>query len=67
MQPWQRTLTGLMLLFLAVSVTGCAVMQPAETVQCLHPEIDLSTNAGMAQAIQRYQSALDLCNLLNGV
>ena len=32
---------------------------------CPHPEIDLTTNGGMVEAVQDYQQALDDCNAMH--
>lgn len=63
------TLIGPVLLCLTLLCTGCAtqrIVVPCKpTIQCPHPEIDPSTNAGLAEAVLQYQEALDQCNALN--
>lgn len=66
---WTSIKTGAALLCLVLFVTGCAQqvsVQRPEPVQCKHPRINPSTNAGMARAVLSYQEALDTCAAWNG-
>ena len=65
---WVRLLTGLVAVSLYLSLTACATppVRAVLPVQCLHPEIDPYTHAGLSRAVQAYTEALNLCNTLNG-
>lgn len=61
------SLLGGMLLSLMLLLTGCASTSAVnEPVRCLHPQVDVRTNGGVAKAVLLYSEALDQCNALNG-
>ena len=65
-----KTLSGAVL---ALLLTGCATqtqkvlvreLPPPELLrECLHPSIDVETNADLANGIMAYSDALELCNV----
>lgn len=62
-----QNLLGGMLLSLMLLLTGCASKSAVnEPVRCLHPQVDVRTNGGMARAVLLYSEAVDQCNALNG-
>lgn len=62
-----RILSGLLLLFLLLSLTACASVGTAVPwTPCVHPEIDPTTQGGLSQAVLAYQEEVDRCNALNG-
>ena len=64
---YAKTLAGLALLLLSLSLTSCAnVSSASDPVACPHPLVDPRTAEGMAQGLVDYADALDMCNTLNG-
>lgn len=65
---YPKYLRGVMLMCLSLSVTACAapsvVLSPTP---CLHPEVDASSQGGLAKGLLDYHAAVELCNSLNGV
>lgn len=57
---------GAALLFLMMLLGGCARQPVVQPIQCQHPAINPATNAGLAQAVADYWTALEECNKLNG-
>jgi hypothetical protein len=70
---FKKLSSGLLMPFL-LFLTGCQTLQPITVhdkvrlpvellQQCLHPELDVTTNRGLALGILSYQDALDRCNI----
>lgn len=60
-------LSGAQALCLSALLTGCVNVPPApDAMPCRHPLIDPTTNAGLADAVAAYWSAVEECNRQNG-
>lgn len=61
-----NTLSGALVLCLALSVTACAAPSVAlRPVLCQHPVVSADTNEGLARGLLDYHAAVELCNALN--
>lgn len=67
----RRIRNGLMVLCLPMWLAACASTCPVQPlpqpVACVKPQVDVTTQGGMAEAIVALAGALDRCNALNGV
>lgn len=57
-----------LLLLPMLFVVGCSTAKPGQqtTLQCHEPAVEVRTNRDLAEAVLELQSAIRLCNAING-